>query len=268
MRTAQRCLVAWLAVLSLFLGVASALAQDRIDDLKAALRSSDFRVRTQAALALGASADQRAVDPLCSALSDENTTVRAASASAIGRLAMGGEKCLRDRLNAESNEAVVGVIQRALERVSGGGAGGSTVDANTRYYVAIGDVTNKTNRSNQSVNSEIRKRLIKVLGKQSGYAFAPSGETVEQAKGVKQRFPQLKTVLLWPKLEITYAGGSLGLRLELSLFSYPDRSFLGTMSRKLSMSGTSAGDTDSENELIEMAVDQLAPDLAGTVAKL
>jgi hypothetical protein len=40
------------------------------------------------------------------------------------------------------------------------------------------------------------------------------------------------------------------------------------MSRKLSMPDTPEGDTSSENELIEMASDQLAPDLAQTLPRL
>jgi hypothetical protein len=58
------------------------------------------------------------------------------------------------------------------------------------------------------------------------------------------------------------------MRLELSLFSYPEKAFLGSVSRRLSMPDTSEGDTGSENELIEMASAQLAPDLARTLSRL
>src|SRR5882757_8374398 len=62
---------------------------------------SDFRIRTQAALALGASKSQLAVEPLCGGLGDANATVRAASAAALGRLRLGGSECLQRRLATE-----------------------------------------------------------------------------------------------------------------------------------------------------------------------
>lgn len=241
-------------------------AQDRVGELERALRSEDFRVRTQAALALGASENGRAITPLCSSLADDNTTVRAASASAIGRLAMGGEQCLADRLKVEPNPAVKGVIQRALDRLREKQGGG--VDGSTRFYVAIGEATNKSKRSKQSVDAEIRKHLGGALKRLSGYALAPMSETPDQVTKIKRAHPQLKAFFVWPKLELGYAGGTLSMRLELSLFSYPEKAFLGSVTRKLSMPDTADGDTGSENELIEMASDQLAPDLARTLSRL
>ncbi len=44
------------------------------------LRSDDFRLRTQAALALGASGSDKAVKPLCKGLDDKTDAVRAAVA--------------------------------------------------------------------------------------------------------------------------------------------------------------------------------------------
>src|SRR5262245_35232284 len=78
---------------------------------------SDFRVRTQAALALGASKTDRAVQPLCSALADSNTTVRAAAAAALGKLQLGGAQCLEDRLKSEPSDTVKAAIQKAMDLV-------------------------------------------------------------------------------------------------------------------------------------------------------
>ena len=69
-----------------FMTVRSALAEESadVDHLVQNLSSgSDFRIRTQAALALGASKSRRAVEPLCTGLNDQNATVRAASAAAL-----------------------------------------------------------------------------------------------------------------------------------------------------------------------------------------
>src|SRR4051794_19439286 len=71
---------------------------------------SDFRIRTQAALALGASKSASAVEPLCAGLADTNATVRAASAAALGRLHLGGTECLQKRLANEASDTVKSAI--------------------------------------------------------------------------------------------------------------------------------------------------------------
>ena len=78
-----------------------------VDALAVRLKQSkDFRVRTQAALALGTSASKRAVPVLCQALADPSAAVRASAAAALGRLKKGGQKCVRRRLIVEKNANV------------------------------------------------------------------------------------------------------------------------------------------------------------------
>src|SRR5262245_36442837 len=88
-----------------------------VDNLK---NGADFRIRTQAALALGASKNGGAVEPLCASLSDANTTVRTAAAAALGKLNLGGSECLNARLASEQSESVKAAIQRALQQIGGG----------------------------------------------------------------------------------------------------------------------------------------------------
>src|SRR5437868_6985321 len=59
---------------------------ERVKFLSEKLKADDFRVRTNAALSLGAENDDGAIDPLCSALSDSSEVVRQASAVALKRL--------------------------------------------------------------------------------------------------------------------------------------------------------------------------------------
>src|ERR1041384_6173142 len=129
-----------------FLGtlLGSSVARAQASDMERLIynlaNSEDFRVRTQAALALGASKSERAVTPLCSALLDSNTTVRAASAAALGRLAQrSGQACLEKRLGSESSDVVKATIQKALDAIKSGGAGGAepAFVTDTKYYVAI-----------------------------------------------------------------------------------------------------------------------------------
>src|SRR5260370_42340346 len=84
----------------------------------AAGQPDDFRVRTNAALALGATNDDDAVAPLCAGLADPSEVVRQAVSVAIKRLARSSSlDCLRKRVGVETNAAVKLQIQRAIEAI-------------------------------------------------------------------------------------------------------------------------------------------------------
>jgi HEAT repeat protein len=91
-------------------GLASGLARadPKVPYLVEQLRTSeDYRVRTQAALALGASGEDAAVKPLCGALDDGNASVRAAAAAALGKLGKpAGAPCLKAAGAKETTPAV------------------------------------------------------------------------------------------------------------------------------------------------------------------
>jgi hypothetical protein len=253
-----------LGLLSLVSLPTIAHAQD-IAPLAERLRSGDdFRVRTQAALALGASGKAEAITPLCEGLGDENTTVRAAAAAALGRLALGGQECLSKRLDAESSEEVKSVIQRALTRLKPK----ATITQSTLYYISIGEVTNKTQRDTAALTRKVREILAQQLENMPEFALAPEGETEAQAKAVLKKFPKAKGIYLWPKVQVKAQGRDLRLDFELSLFSYPNRDFRGSMARNLTMPDTSPGDAATEDELISAAAENLVPELAKTAPRI
>ncbi len=245
--------------LSLLLQTPQVNASSDVPALAARLRTSDdFRIRTQAALALGASADARAVRPLCGGLADGATTVRAAAAAALGRLNKGGKECLKKRLQVEDNAEVRAVIERALAKL---GEQTPKIGPDTRVYVAIGDVTSKAEQSNRPLQELVRRLLIKHFAKTPGVVVAPPGETTEQATKLLKQHPTVKAVYIWPKVTVRYAGKTLQIKIDVTLFSYPDKSMLGMLSRKLSVGDTQPGDTDTEDELLDMAANQLVPDV-------
>src|SRR5262249_55396813 len=85
--------------------VRPATADSRTEFLIERLRSDDSRVRTNAALALGATNDEAAVQPLCGALTDASEVVRQASAVALKRLLRpSAVDCLKRRVSAERND--------------------------------------------------------------------------------------------------------------------------------------------------------------------
>lgn len=246
-----------------------AVAQDRVGPYAEELRNNpDFRVRTQAALALGAAADKRAVEPLCGGLEDENTTVRAAAAAALGKLMLGGEECLERRLNEETNTSVKSVVEKALERLRGGGSpSGPSLEAAT-YYVGIGLVTNKTDRGEDELDRVVRSSLLKAFSQLSGYAAAPKGETADQTRSVLAKHKHLKPFFVWPKVSISYATGDLSMKFDLSLFTYPGKAFKGSITRNLTMPDTPTRDVEAEDDLIQTAAEAAVSSVAAQASSL
>lgn len=255
----QRLLAAVTIACALSVGVLSstvpASAQDSVDKQISLLKSSeDFRVRTQAALALGASKDKRALVPLCHSLDDGNRTVRIASASALGRLRLGGKGCLERRLSVEDQPAVKSSIQRALQGLEGAGGeeAGPAIDGSTKYYVALGKVVNAA----PAVAGKVRANMISAARELSGYAVAPENETQKQAQALLGKHPKVKAFYLAPTLAApVYEGGNLTIRLSVAMLTYPDKVMLGQFSVKLTQEGVSAKSPQAEQALIAMAAE-------------
>ncbi len=171
------------------------------------MKADDFRVRTNAALALGQSGDDAAVAPLCAALSDSSDVVRQAVAVALQRLAKpAAAGCLKDRLGIEPSDAVKREIGKALEALSSGGGGGGSDPsaptrsvANAKYYVAVSAIANQTGRSDDDIARIVGAALRGKLEELGGYQIAPDkespgpgprGDHEAEAEGVLPRDPR------------------------------------------------------------------------------
>lgn len=221
--------------------------------------SEDFRVRTQAALALGASKSERAVAPLCSGLADTNTTVRAASAAALGRLGQkGGQPCLEKRLTIETSDVVKATIQKALEGLKNGASGAEPAFAvDTKWYVSIGKTTDKTARGTPEIDGIVRSAMASKLAQTAGVLPAPSSETPAEAKRRLSAHASVKGYFLSPGVSPPdYSNGNLKVKIEVAMLSYPDKNLIGSYSVNLTEPGVSPGSTENENELIRMAAER------------
>ncbi|MGC4089586.1 MAG: HEAT repeat domain-containing protein [Polyangiaceae bacterium] len=218
------------------------------------LRHEDFRVRTQAALALGASKSQRAIGPLCQALGDDNLSVRAAAAAALGRLSLGGDDCLEKRLSNEDNKTVKAAIEKALEQFDGGEP---VFTPDVRYYVAVGKLTDKSGRSGNALERLVRKSVASSGSGIPSFALAPGHETPARAKERIAKRPKVKAFFLSPRLPpFEYSDGNLTVRLEVAMFSYPEKAMLGAFSVRLTQPDVASQDTGSENELVSLAAER------------
>lgn len=244
-----------------------ALAGDRLVELATKLKSDkDFRVRTQAALALGVSQSDRAVPPLCDALADANETVRAASAAALGKLRRGGLECINRRLSTEQHPKVKDMLAKALRRLEQPAA--PIIGPDTRYYVAIGPTTNKTPGTDGDIEWMVRDALNRELAKEKSLAVAPSDETAAQAEKVLARHKGLKSIYIWPKLQASDEGGALNFKLTFTLFSYPDKALKGSLAQNASMPGARSSDAEALQQLVDAAAPLIVAKFLSNVGRL
>jgi hypothetical protein len=254
----------WLVATLLLLLPGLAAADDfqkNADELKTA---ADFRVRTQAALALGASRDRRAVAPLCQGVADGNRVVRIASATALSRLGQGGDGCIRTQLTKEGDEQVKAALEKALSKLLGGGAAEPAIAASTRFYIAIDKLAGP-----ERLNMPVRAAFVRGTVGSGDVAIAPAGETTPEATALLKKYQAAKGFMLSPRAaKPTYEGDQLKVKLSVAILSYPERAIVASFTQNLAMSGVTGPDPKAEEELVLAAAEsamrkflQLAPTL-------
>lgn len=250
------------ALTSIMFVVASPARGDgRTTFLADRLRSDDYRVRAQAALALGATNDDAAVQPLCGALSDGNDVVRQAAAAALKRLGKSSAVgCMRARLAVEPSADVKLQLTRAIESLGsggGGGGGGAPNVANAKFYVSVSVGSNSTGRDGSRITSMIANKLD-ALGT---YQRAPNGESPDAARSVIAR-RNLKGYYLAVSAELSDTDRGLKALVRIAVFSYPARDLRGEVAPYAIATGARKGDAATEDSLLqavaERAVEQFS----------
>lgn len=238
-------------------GRASFLAE-RLKFPPAAGQADDFRVRTNAALALGATNSDDAVGPLCAALADPSEIVRQAVAVALKRLARKSSlECLKRANAAETHAAVKQQISRAIAALDAPSAlstGKGSVAApsyvpNARFYVSLARVTNQSSRDSEEVNRVVNDAVVSKLREIGGYQLAPEGESNAAARAtVKKR--ALKGYYLATSVDhFDYSGDQLRVRVKIAVFSYPGKDLRGEVPSSGTISAQ-AGDKAAEDEIM------------------
>jgi hypothetical protein len=273
--------ILFLLLLALLLLPSTANADGRVAFLAARLKyppssgqADDFRVRTNAALALGATDDDGAVGPLCGGLDDPSELVRQAAAVALKKLARASSHdCLERRAAVETNASVRTQIAHALEAVgaasgsgsgsSGGSGGSSTPDgsqtvANAKYYVSVSRVTNNTTRSAADVERIVHGAIASKLSELGEYQLAPSGESSDAAKAALAK-RRLKGYYLGVSVDkLDYSDGNLRVRVKIAVFSYPGRDLRGEVPASATYPGARPGDSSAEEQLMTVVAARAA----------
>lgn len=230
----------------------------------------DFRVRTNAALALGSTDDEAAVSPLCGGLDDPSDVVRQAAAVGLKRLGKSSAVgCLKRRAEIESKTPVKTEIQHALDALDsggsrgggGGGGGGGSAPAvveGARFYVALSAVTNNTTRPGADIDRLVKDAIGARLAQLGGYQLAPAGESNTAAKAeISKR--KLKGYYLGIGVEkFDYTDGNLRVRVKIAVFSYPGRDLRGEIPAGATLPGARPGDKGAEDQLLTAVAGQAA----------
>jgi hypothetical protein len=272
-KTMARLALRILVVAMLVLAAGSAFADGRLDFLAdrlkyppAAGQADDFRVRTNAALALGATNDDGAVAPLCAGLGDPSEVVRQAVAVALKRLARASSgDCLRRRAGVEPNSSVKLQIQRALEVIdaasSGGGGGGGQPAPNVagaKFYVSISPVSNNTTRPGSEVERLVHDAIASKLAALGEYQLAPSGESNADAKAAIAK-RKLKGYYLAVRVDkFDYSDGNLRVRVTIAVSSYPGKDLRGEVPAAATLPGARPGDRGAEDQLMNVVAARAA----------
>lgn len=264
MGATARAGVAMAIVLFVGLLAARASAEGRVAFLSQRLQFppapgqvDDFRVRTNAALALGATNDDAAVTPLCAAFTDPSDVVRQAVAVALKRLARSTAlDCLKGRAALETSAGVKDQIRRAIDAIdsasAGAGAAPPSAPANARYYVALSKVTNHTTRTGSEVERIVHDAIVSKLGESGTYQVAPDGESPAAAKATLTK-RQLKGYYLSISVDkFDYSDGGLRVRVKIAVFSYPGRDLRGEVPSGATLPGARPGDKASEDQLMSV----------------
>lgn len=237
----------------------SARADGRTQFLIDRLKAEDFRVRTNAALQLGATGDAAAVQPLCGALDDSNEAVRSAAAVALGRLGKpDGASCVKQRLASEKDASVKLQLTRALETL--GGSGGGADDGppklvpTAQFYVAVSSIANSTGRTQAEIDKVVAGAIKSKLAAMPAYQLAPKQESTDAARAVITKRKFKNGFFLSVSVDaFDYSGGNLRVRVKVAISSYPGKDLRGEVPVGLTQTGVRSGDHGAEDNLMAMA---------------
>ena len=243
------------------LGVAREARADseRVTFLVEKLKSDDFRVRLNAALALGATNEDSAVAPLCGALNDSNESVRSGGAVGLQRLQkQGALGCLKERQGVETSDSVKTSLARAIEALNAGsgGSGGGTAptnNANAKYYIALSSISNSTGRAQSEVEAIVLKAIRAKLEAAGTVQIAPAAETADAAKAEMSKRKMKGLYLAIAVDRFDYSDGNLKVKVKIGVFSYPGKSLIGNADMGKGKAGVTQGDKASEDQVLDLA---------------
>jgi hypothetical protein len=245
-------------LLSVMLTAGSAMAAtpsvaELVDRVK---HAEDFRVRLQAALELGKSADPDAFDPLVSALDDPNASVRTAAAAALQELGDPDAVGPLQQHRLDKSELVRRQIKVSLASFERAESEEGARPA--RLLVKLGTMKNRTTvkapRIEAELESESRKKLDELPG-----VRVMSGATAAAPPATKNPLPVVMVTGQIQKLQASRDGTDIvySASVEYILHTMPDESIAAKVS------GSASGSLTAEEAKDETRAAELRHQVLG-----
>lgn len=270
------------ALFGLALPRVAAAQAERIPFLTEKLRDPDFRVRTNAALALGATNSEAAVEPLCSGLADATDVVRQASGAGLQRLnRKKALPCLTERIQAEGNAAVRAQLERARAAIESGGIGESSAapaapasdpnkpheNADAKYYVQLAAVTNRTDRPAGEIDALVRAAVVQKLDSLGVFQLAPAKESIASAKSAMAKRKIKNGFYLSVSVDPVSHASGVRAQVRVAVFTYPSKNLRAEIPASSSSSSSSA-DHHAEDQVLSRATESAISTFAQNVEQL
>jgi hypothetical protein len=163
---------------------------DRVGRLvKILMTDPSYKVRLQVAITLGKLKAKNAVPALMATLRDPNETVQGVAAAALGQIGDSrAKKALVSLIGRTSNSFVKSQAQKALKRLGSSSGGGAAPAANTRFFVTIGKMSNKSGKGGKQLSKVFSSALTQEFGKVRGVATRwTGGATRPSAAALRKR---------------------------------------------------------------------------------
>ena len=227
---------------ALFLAVAilsgsASAAPPSVRELAERVKSGeDFRVRLQAALELGKSADPDALEPLIVALNDQNASVRTAAAAALQEL---GDRDAIPALKQHRLDRSDLVRKQVKETLASFESAAEDGKRPARLLVKLGAMKNQTQvkgpRIEAELESESRKKLDELPGVRVMRTASDSGDASQKSK-----LPVVMVTGHIQKLQASRDGTDIvySASVEYILHTMPDESIAAKVSGSASGSLT------------------------------
>lgn len=205
-------------MVALFAGaMAPALGQDRGVVVRVLRESQDFRARTRAALALGASADPTMSDALASALRDAHPAVRAAAATGLGRIGTRAQLTALRALSSDRETSVREAATRAIAAIEARYPANAPLPARpatpstpiappiaaappvaelplprinwarTRIVVVLGSMENRSGYAHPPLASLLRNEVLRALGNVRGVGILADVPNADAEREIHRR---------------------------------------------------------------------------------